>query len=282
MKSCYAIVCVAALVLPVARAEAAQISAPPLDSCLWIDTPSSMVANLSVRYEEDGNHLWRDRSYVRLWQRDMRHDRGDSPSNATVLFALAPAPVRELSYLRWQFPVATRREPNEWVYLPQLKKVRRVTVREAEDMVFRDVEDVLATGQPILRSVVVLDEQRDEKGYKWQAEVEIEGMQVWRGKWWVTFVRGAQTEPCRVTTLEQRDAKGKRTRAIDFEWHYDKQEWYRSMVFVTIVPSAQRASYHFTGVRLNETLPPDLFEPQALRNFPRTLYDGGWLVRDAQ
>ena len=256
----------------------ADVPAPSLESCLWGDTSKQMAAHLAVRYEQEGSGVWRERSYIRLW-RAAQGEMADDVVSASILYGLAPATVHSAGHLRWQF-TGDHRESEDWVYVPRLQKVRRATVRDAEDMIFRRVEDDLMPIQPSiasLRNVEVLS----DSAAQWRVQAELVDPASWRGTWWVTYEWGEEADaPCRVTALEQRDNKGKRVKGVDYQWRREGQHWFRSMIFITDVPSAQRVRYHFTEVQLNPELKAALFGQQGLRNLPRTMREGGWLVSE--
>lgn len=69
--------------------------------------------------------------YVRYW----KDASGDSDlEEKMVLFTLSPKESRGVNYMRWAYRSTSGKPPEQWVYLPELQTVRRVSQRDPNDM----------------------------------------------------------------------------------------------------------------------------------------------------
>ena len=50
-----------------------------------------------------------------------------------VLFTQYPPDGEGTGFMRWSYPMVTDKNPDQWVYLPVLRNMRRVSVRDPSD-----------------------------------------------------------------------------------------------------------------------------------------------------
>jgi len=78
--------------------------------------------------EKSGNE--RKTVYVRLWK-DMKGK--EEVFDKMTLFTMSPKDARGSGFMRWAYIPEKGKAAEQWVYLPTLAKIRRVSVRDLND-----------------------------------------------------------------------------------------------------------------------------------------------------
>ncbi|MDH5229638.1 MAG: outer membrane lipoprotein-sorting protein [Gammaproteobacteria bacterium] len=72
----------------------------------------------------------RNTVYLRLW-RDLKGE--ENIVDKMVLFTLHPPDAKGAAFMRWAYTKSTDKNAEQWIYLPVLRKIRRVSVRDLSD-----------------------------------------------------------------------------------------------------------------------------------------------------
>jgi hypothetical protein len=102
------------------------------------DQRSQLTISVMAR---DGNT--RVSSYRRLWQRI--DNSADDVAEKMLLYATSPNDARGLAFMRWTFTATAEKPALQWLYMPSLRKTRRVAVINANetflngDVAFADI-----------------------------------------------------------------------------------------------------------------------------------------------
>ena len=89
------------------------------------DQRSQLTINLIDQYGEE-----RKTVYLRLWK-DMKGK--DGILDKMVLFTLYPPDAKGAAFMRWAYDPKEGKHAEQWIYLPTLRKIRRVSVRDLSD-----------------------------------------------------------------------------------------------------------------------------------------------------
>jgi len=81
-----------------------------------------------VLKDKDGNE--RRNEYLRLWK---DYKGKDNIREKMVLFTQYPPDAKGAAFMRWAFTAAEDKNADQWIYLPVLKKTRRVSIRDPGD-----------------------------------------------------------------------------------------------------------------------------------------------------
>ena len=69
--------------------------------------------------------------YHRIWKQT---DGRDGVVDKVILFGDAPADIRGVNFMRWGYSAAGGKPADQWVYLPEMNMVRRVSQRDPDNM----------------------------------------------------------------------------------------------------------------------------------------------------
>lgn len=123
------LVCVA-VVLPVNADEAQQPSVRDIvNYCNYKNPGNDQKSRLSITLRDaDGNE--KKNVYKRLW----KNYKGDGGiDDKMVLFTEFPPDAEGVGFMRWAYTSNADKNADQWIYLPVLKKIRRVSVRDPGD-----------------------------------------------------------------------------------------------------------------------------------------------------
>jgi hypothetical protein len=71
--------------------------------------------------------------YLRLWKQS---DGEDGVLDKVVLFTEAPSASRGVNFMRWGYPAKSGKSADQWVYMPEMHMVRRVSQRDPDNTVW--------------------------------------------------------------------------------------------------------------------------------------------------
>lgn len=138
-------------------AMAADLTANDVvQQCEYKNAGADNTSRLSITLiDKDGGE--RKNVYRRLWK-NYREAAGDV-ADKMVLMTEFPPDARGTGFLRWGYLAASGKMADQWLYLPQLRKIRRVSVRDpgdsflGSDLTYGDIDDrsVTADTHTLLR-----------------------------------------------------------------------------------------------------------------------------------
>ena len=142
----WGLVRVAVMVMSVSPvfAVAADVTANEIvRHCEYKNPGEDQLSRLSITLiDKDGNE--RKNVYERLWK---NYHGKDGVLDKMVLFTEFPPDAKGTGFMRWGYPAESRKLAEQWLYLPQLRKIRRVSVRDpgdsflGSDLSYGDIEE---------------------------------------------------------------------------------------------------------------------------------------------
>lgn len=111
--------------------------------CEYKNPGEDQLSRLSISLiDKDGNE--RKNIYERLWK---NYHGKDGVLDKMVLFTEFPPDAKGTGFMRWGYTAASGKLADQWLYLPQLRKIRRVSVRDlgdsflGSDLTYGDIEE---------------------------------------------------------------------------------------------------------------------------------------------
>lgn len=140
---CSAIMTVSMLAAAGVAVAADQTGADIVRHCDYKNPGEDQLSRLSISLiDKDGNE--RKNVYARLWK---NYHGKDSILDKMVLFTEFPPDAKGTGFMRWGYTAASGKLADQWLYLPQLRKIRRVSVRDpgdsflGSDLTYGDIEE---------------------------------------------------------------------------------------------------------------------------------------------
>jgi len=203
--------------------------------------------------------------YRRLWK-DYRGEGG--VADKMVLFTEYPPDAEGAAFMRWAYTPQADRNADQWIYLPVLKKIRRVSIRDpgdsflGSDLTYADI-----SGRPIEADQHRLVQTLKRGGQEIYA---VESMPVDKSvalysKTISWFIKDQDWDTCTKRQVDYFDKKGEPLKQQTLKWQRVKNAWVWDEVLVKNVQTGHSSLFKVTDVQVNVGLHDDDFAERALR-----------------
>lgn len=204
--------------------------------------------------------------YRRFWK---GYKGKDGVFDKMVLFTEFPPDARGAAFMRWAYTDQTDKNADQWIYLPVLKKIRRVSVRDpgdsflGSDLTYADISDnpINPGRHKLLR--------RMEKG-----DMEVFGVETVptnpdkalysRVITWFTR-NGASWDSCHKRQVDYYDKRGEPLKQQFIKWQRVGKAWVWDEVLVRNVQTGHSSVFQVSDVEINVDLDEEVFTERALR-----------------
>lgn len=202
--------------------------------------------------------------YLRLWK-DMKGV--DDTLDKMVLFTVFPPDAKGSGFMRWAFSGASGRNAEQWIYLPVLKNIRRVSMRDLGDSF---LGSDLTYGDITYRSVdedrhelVRID--RDEGGHDYyvvqSTPKEKEPLYSKKISW---YSKTANVDECVKVRVDFFDRKNAFLKREMLQWQRVGPAWVWDKVFVQNAQTFHSSFFEVSKVKINIGLKEDWFTERRL------------------
>ncbi len=203
--------------------------------------------------------------YLRLWK---DYKGKDGIQEKMVLFTLYPPDAKGAAFMRWAYVPEMGKNAEQWIYLPVLRKIRRVSVRDLGDSF---LGSDLTYGDISLRRVDddehrFLRLEKDKKGREFFVVESIpkEPDSIYSRKinW---FRKAKEWEQCVKTRVDYYDRKGLFLKRQLLTWQQVGKAWAWDRVYVQNVQTFHTSFFQVRDVKPNIGLGDDWFTERRLR-----------------
>jgi len=212
--------------------------------------------------DKSGNQ--RKTVYLRLWK-DMK---GEAQIlDKMVLFTMFPPDAKGAAFMRWSYTEAAEKNADQWIYLPVLRKIRRVSVRDLADSF---LGSDLTYGDITLRSAdkddhKLLGVEADRKGNKyWMVETTPKGPYQY-SRWISWYTKSDDSDKCVKVRVDYYDPKGGFLKRQHLSWQRVNEAWVWDKVFVENRQTFHTSFFEVSKVKINGGIEDDWFTERRLR-----------------
>jgi len=205
--------------------------------------------------------------YLRLWK---DYKGANNIADKMLLFTEFPPDAEGSAFMRATFVPELKKSADQWIYLPVLKKIRRVTIRDQGDS-FLNSELTYADVTP--RSVG----QDDHKllGVREMGDLEFyvlestpkEASPLY-GKRIQWFNKSPNWDDCANVRIDYYDVKGNLLKEQFIKWQRVNGAWVWDRVLVRNTQTLRASIFLITDVQINIGLQDDIFTERTLRTGP--------------
>src|SRR3569832_2346235 len=203
--------------------------------------------------------------YRRLWK-DYRGK--NKKADKMVLFTEYPPDAEGAAFMRWAYTPQADRNADQWIYLPVLKKIRRVSIRDpgdsflGSDLTYADI-----SGRPIEADQHRLVQTLKRGGQEIYAveSVPVDKSGALYSKTVSWFIKDQDWDTCTKRQVDYFDKKGEPLKQQTLKWQRVKNAWVWDLVLVKNVQTDQTTQNKNTNVLVNVGLHDDDFAERALR-----------------
>ncbi len=249
-----------------------------IQQCYYKDWGRDQRSRLIFTMKNRSGKVTKKMEFVRYWK-DYRGK--DGLVSKWMLFTVAPPEYRDNNYLRITYTLASGRMPEQWVYLKRLQSVRRLSLREQDNLSWGLMGEDLAIRQPDEdeHSLLGVREEHGNITYEVESRPRLPGPAYDKYISYYVRLRSDSWEDCTLTHRDYYDARGHLFKKADYAWQQIDGAWVLSSLDIVIEraekkPAEQKMgkkasrlfiSYRFLDPEVNVGLEDRFFSQRNLR-----------------
>lgn len=214
--------------------------------------------------DKDGNE--KKNVYRRLWK---DYKGKDGIVDKMILFTEFPPDAQGAGFMRWAYTSAADKNADQWIYLPVLKKIRRVSVRDpgdsflGSDLTYADIsgreidEDEHTISQTMRRGEVdiyVVESIPRDKSKSLYSKVV---------SW---YAKGKDWNDCSKRQVDYFDQRGEPLKQQVIAWQQVGNAWLWSEVTVRNLQNGHTSVFQVTEPAVNVGVTDDSFSERNLKH----------------
>ncbi len=201
-----------------------------------------------VLIDKDGSE--RKNVYRRLWK---NYYGEDNLIDKMVLFTEFPPDAKGVGFMRWGYTAASKKLADQWLYLPHLRKVRRVSVRDpgdsflGSDLAYGDMEDRAIDADD--HALVRVEEMGGKEYYVVESTAkEEQPLYTKKISWFVKSDNG--WDACARAKTDYYDRQGSLLKTQGLTWQQVGDAWAWDKVIVENVQTGHKSIFSVTNVEV--------------------------------
>lgn len=218
-----------------------------------------------VLRDKDGNE--KRNVYSRMWK-DYRGE--DEIADKMVLFTEFPPDAKGAGFMRWGYTPASGKNAEQWIYLPVLKRMRRVSVRDpGESFLGSDLTHFDIGGRELdadEHKLLKAEEADGRKGYVIESTPRETSKSLY-SKVVSTFVDAGEGN-CVKTGMQYFDPRGNLLKEQTMSWQQVDGAWVWNEVNVRNVQNGHSSVFQVGDVKINTGLKDNVFTERNLTKGP--------------
>lgn len=208
--------------------------------------------------------------YMRFWK-DYHGE--DEIGDKMLLFTTYPPDARGAAFMRIAYTPQSARPVDQWIYLPLLRKIRRVTIRDPGDsflnsnLTYADVTD----------RALEADEHRylgvqnvDDIDFHIVESIPREQNPLY-GKRVFWFLKTDDWDECVTTRIDYYDTSGELLKDQFIRWQRIDKAWVWERVLVRNRQTGSASVFELSDMHVNSGLQDDLFSSRSLQRGPEVI-----------
>ncbi len=231
--------------------------------CEYKNPGEDQLSRLSIALiDKDANE--RKNVYARLWK---NYHGKESVLDKMVLYTEFPPDAKGTGFMRWGYTAASGKLADQWLYLPQLRKIRRVSVRDpgdsflGSDLTYGDIEErvLAADGHRLVR----VDEADGVKLHVVESiPKEAQPQYSKRVSW---YAKAPDWNACYKTKTEYYDPRGSLLKIQTLSWQQVGGAWAWDRVEVKNYQTKHKSIFEVTNVKFGVDLEDRQFTERELK-----------------
>ncbi len=238
-------------------------------NCAIKNAGSDQRSKLTVILQNPQQGTEKRSVYHRYWK---SYGGVDDVFDKMLLFTEYPPDAVGSSFMRVSYTGVSEKEADQWIYLPLLKKIRRVSIRDPADSFLNSDLSYADVGQRL----VTADNHRflGVKKVQGLEFYQVESIPVGKsiyGKRVQWFLKGEAPEACVSARIDYYTKEGNLAKVQFNKWQQVKGAWIWDRVLVRNVLTGHVSIFVVSDVEVNVGLDDSLFSARTLRVGPRAL-----------
>jgi hypothetical protein len=207
-----------------------------------------------------------------IYKRLVKNAHGaDEVLEKMLLISEYPPEAVGLAFLRWEYTADADKYPDQWLYTPSLRNVRKVSVRDDQE---RFLGSTLTLGDIGVRPIHrddhrLLSIENSGQSYRFQFESTPVNQVDAYSKRLVDFIVDNGWDSCRVAKIEYYDRKGLLQKIQKNQWQKVDHAWVWRHVEVENLQTQELSIFQLENVKVDVGLDDDIFSERQLRRITK-------------
>ena len=233
-----------------------------VQSCEYKNPGSDQRSVLAIELiDKDGSQ--RKNIYRRFWK---NYAGEDGIADKMVLFTVFPPDAKGTGFMRWGYAAGENKMADQWLYLPHLRKVRRISVRDpgdsflGSDLTYGDIEDRTIDDD----DYSLLRKEQKDGAELFQVEIRPKEEGALYSKKISWYLKRAEWDDCVRVKTDYYDRQGNIQKKQNLTWQKVADAWVWDRVVVENVQTNHRSIFTINDVEVNVGVSSRVFTERAL------------------
>jgi hypothetical protein len=224
------------------------------------DQQSQLTITLKDR---SGNE--RKTVYHRIWK-DMKGE--DGIVDKMVLFTMFPPDAKGAGFMRWAYTREAGKNAEQWIYLPKLRKIRRVSVRDlgdsflGSDLTYGDISYQMPEDNN--HEFVRIDQDKEGRHFYVVVSTPKDDNSLY-SKTISWYHKTPNPDECVKVRVDYYDRKGAFLKRQMLKWQKVGPAWVWEKVYVQNAQTFHSSFFEVEKVKINEGVDDDMLTERRLR-----------------
>ena len=211
----------------------------------------------------DGKEI--NSEFLRLWK-DYSKEATDFEEKM-LLYTVAPKESRGVNYMRWSYRSTIDKPPEQWVYLPELQKTRRVSQRDPYDMSWglTDEDFRVRLLDEDKHTLTKTEKEAELMVYTVESHPKTESVY---SRWITRYVTPGSLEDCYRDEVKYYDKANKLLKRVRYKWRRIDDVWVWDDVAIENNKTLTTVSYRTQKAAVNVGLSDKDFTEREIKRAP--------------
>jgi hypothetical protein len=212
---------------------------------------------------KDSSGSERKNVYLRLWK---DYKGAEGVADKMILFTEYPPDAQGAAFMRWAFTREADKNADQWIYLPALRKIRRVSIRDpgdsflGSDLTYADISG-RALDEDEHKLIRIESANNNEFYMVESTPKEKNPLYSKRISW---FLKTPAWDGCIKARVDYYDKRGDLLKRQNLRWQKVGPAWVWDKVIVQNVQTLHSSMFEVTNVEINVGLQDSLFAERTL------------------
>lgn len=212
---------------------------------------------------KDSSGSERKNVYLRLWK---DYKGAEGVADKMILFTEYPPDAQGAAFMRWAFTREADKNADQWIYLPALRKIRRVSIRDpgdsflGSDLTYADISG-RALDEDEHKLIRIESANSNEFYMVESTPKEKNPLYSKRISW---FLKTPAWDGCIKARVDYYDKRGDLLKRQNLRWQKVGPAWVWDKVVVQNVQTLHSSMFEVTNVEINVGLQDSLFAERTL------------------
>jgi len=235
------------------------------DKCYNKTRGDSYIATVNITLE-DKNGNTKSSKYIQLWK--TLNKKNNLPYR-TMMYTKEPIDAMGTTFMRWNYAPEEGRLADQWIYLPVLRKIRRLSVRDlsdnflGSDLTYGDVEEraIERDSYSLLKSSILPNGQH---GFVVVAKPKDDGDAY--SKKIYSFVKNENWSSCHTGNVRFYNQQGRLQKTQNIEWQTAGRAWLWKLMLIENVETNHNTLIELTDVDVKTNVLDTLFSERKMKD----------------